>query len=125
MALNSYENMSRKNLLEYKKKYQAFRHHAWAGLGFLSVALAVRLILLESSEILTPIIFILMLYILIALLFTYKYRTGLSAPDETIKIQPSDEIEKEKIKAETEKKRLKLEKKKAKAEAKKEKKAKK
>ena len=116
MALSSYDTMSRKDLLEYKRKYQAFRHHAWAGLGFLSVALAVRLILLESSEILTPIIFILMLYILVALLFTYKYRLGLSAPDETIKIQPSDEIEKEKIKAETEKERLKFEKKKTKTE---------
>lgn len=122
MVLNSYDTMSRKDLLEYKKKYQAFRHHAWAGLGFLSVALAVRLILLESSDILTPIIFILMLYILVALLFTYKYRSGLSVPDETTTIQSSDEIEREKIKAKTEKERLKLEKKKTKTEAKKAKK---
>ena len=117
--------MSRKDLLEYKRRYQAFRHHAWAGLGFLSVALAVRLIFLESSDILTPIIFILMLYILVALLFTYKYRSGLSAPDETTTVQSSDKIEREKIKAKTEKERLKLEKKKAKTIAKKSKKAKK
>ena len=122
MALNSYDTMSRKDLLECKRKYQAFRHHAWAGLGFLSVALAVRLILLESSDILTPIIFILMLYILVALFFTYRYRSGLSVPDETTTIQSSDEIEREKIKAKTEKERLKLEKKKTKTEAKKAKK---
>ena len=48
--------MTPKDLYEYKRKYNAFRHHAWAGLGFLSVVLAIRLIFLDTSEFLTPII---------------------------------------------------------------------
>ncbi len=110
--------MKEKDLSEYKRKYHNFRHHAWAGLGFLSVVLAIRLIFLEQTEILTPIIVILAIYILVALLFTYIYRAGLSAPDQVVKVESSDEIEKEILNAEVEKERLKLEKKKAKAEVK-------
>ena len=110
--------MSQRNLSEYKKKYHAFRHHAWAGLGFLSVVLAIRLIFLESTELLTPIIVILALYILVALIFTYRYRAGVSIPDQVVKVETSAEIEKERLKTEVEKERLKDEKKKAKAEAK-------
>ena len=115
--------MTKKDLSGYKRKYQAFRHHAWAGLGFLSVLLAIRLILPESPKILTPIIFVLVVYVVIALLFTYRYRAGLSAKQEVV--HPSEELEKEKICAEVEKERLKVEKKKAKAESKKAKKTKK
>lgn len=117
--------MSTKDLIEYKKRYQAFRHHAWAGLGFLSVTLAIRLIFLESTVLLTPVIVILAIYILIALIFTYRYRGGLTASDEEVMVSPSIELEKEKIKADVEKKRLNLEKKKIKSEIKKEKKIKK
>jgi len=119
--------MNEKNLVEYKKKYHRYRHHAWAGLGFLSVFLAVRLILgIKAPDILDPIIFVVILYIVIALLFTYRFRAGLSAED-TIKTveQPNVEIEKARINAEVEKERLKVEKKKAKAETKAKKKAKK
>ena len=119
MVLNFYENMNSKDLSIYKRKYQIFRHHAWAGLGFLSVVLAFRLIFLESAQILTPIIVILAIYIIIALIFTYRYRMGLSTEDRVVKVETySDEIEKEKIKADVEKSRLKVEKKKSKAEAK-------
>ena len=114
--------MEKKDLSEYKRKYQTFRHHAWAGLGFLSVTLALRLIFPESAEVLTPIIFILVIYVVVALIFTYRYRLGLSAEEKIVKIPPSVELEKEKIGAEVEKQRLKLEKKKAKAETKKAKK---
>jgi len=110
--------MKGKDLSEYKRKYHNFRHHAWAGLGFLSVVLAIRLLFLKQTEILTPIVVILAIYILVALIFTYIYRSGLSAPDQVVKVEASDEIEKERISAEVEKERLKLEKKKAKAEAK-------
>ena len=105
--------MTRKDLSEYKRKYNAFRHHAWAGLGFLSVVLAIRLVLAEQAQFLTPIIFILIIHVVIALILTYKYRAGLSANETVVKVEPSAEIEKE---------RLKIEKKKAKAEAKKAKK---
>ena len=114
--------MNDKDLAEYKKNYNAFRHHAWAGLGFLSVGLAVRLIFPESSQILVPIIFVLIIYIVIALLFTYKYHSGLSITGRISQVHSSDEVEKEIIKSKLEKERLKIEKKKAKAELKKEKK---
>ena len=117
--------MTPKDLSEYKKKYHTFRHHAWAGLGFLSVVIAIRLLFPDTAHILTPVIVILAIYILVALIFTYKYRSGLFAKETVVQVEPSVEIEKEKLKAEVEKERLKLEKKKAKAEAKKSKKAKK
>ena len=116
--------MNERDLFEYKKKYLRFRHHAWAGLGILSVVLAIRLIFLKSTEILTPIIVILVIYILISIIFTYRYSSGLSAEDKTVVIEQNADVEKERINAEVVKERLKLEKKKAKAEAKKEKKSK-
>jgi hypothetical protein len=117
--------MSKKDFAQYKKKYQAFRHHAWAGLGFLSVSLAIRLIFPESTVMLTPVIVILAIYILIALIFTYRYREGLNASHEAKVVSPSIELEKEKLKTDIEKEKLKLQKKKAKSEIKKQKKAKK
>jgi membrane glycosyltransferase len=116
--------MEKKDLSTHKRKYQAFRHHAWAGLGFLSVALAIRIIFSESAYIyvLTPIIFALIIYIVVALILTYKYRIGLSSEEKIVQVEPSVELEKERLKAEVEKQRLKTEKKKAKAEAKKAKK---
>ena len=117
--------MIKKDILEYKRKYNIFRHHAWAGLGFLSVVLAIRIVFSKQAIFLTPIVVILLIYIIVALIFTYRYRIGLSAKVEDTQVKPTDEMEKELINAEIEKKRLKLEKKKAKAEAKKEKKSKK
>ena len=115
--------MTQKNLSDYKRKYQRFRHHAWAGLGFLSVVIAIRLIFYEQALLLTPIIVILAIYIVIALIFTYRYQVGLSAEDTVVKVEPSAEVEKERLKSEVEKERLKVEKKKVKAEAKAKKKA--
>ena len=116
MVLNFYEKMNNKDLSTYKRKYQIFKHHAWAGLGFLAVLFAIRVVFPLSTQILSPIIFVLIVYIVVALIFTYKYRAGLSAKEEVL--SPSKELEKEKIKADVEKSRLKVEKKKTKAEAK-------
>ena len=113
--------MNRKDLSEYGRKYNAFRHHAWAGLGFLSVLLVIRIIVPSLSEIIHPILAVLVIYVVVSLLFTYKYRAGLTG-EKVIQIQPSDEIEKERMKVEVERERLKVEKKKAKIEAKKAKK---
>jgi hypothetical protein len=110
--------MSKKNVSTYKRKYQAFRHHAWAGLGFLSVLLAIRVIFPESSGILTPVIFVLIVYVVVALLLTYRYRAGVPVKEEAIQDQPSNKVEKEILRADIEKERLKVEKKKAKAEVK-------
>jgi len=122
--------MSEKDLSEYKRKYHISRHHAWAGLGFLTITGILKTVLHDRFPdiIFLPILTILIIYILIAIIFTYRYHSGLSAPSESEKIiqiqQPSD-VEKEKINAEVEKERLKIEKKKAKAQIKAEKKAKK
>jgi hypothetical protein len=117
--------MTKKNLAEYKRKYNAYRHHAWAGLGFLAVFSIITALLPEHTQVLTPFIFILIIYVVVALILTYRYRSGLAAEDTVVKTEPSVEIEKERLNAEVEKERLKVEKKKSKAEAKKEKKAKK
>jgi len=123
--------MPKKDLAGYKRKYDMYRHHAWAGGILLSVLLAVRA-LLEISEfsnipdfIILPVGVILVIYILISIFFTYKYRSGLTVTQEQKIIQvktSSDDLEKEKIRADVEKERSKLEKKKAKSEAKKQKK---
>lgn len=111
----------KKNSIDYKKRYGFIRHHAWAGLGFLSVLLAIRILFPEISELLQPILVIIIVYIVISLLLTYRYYKGVS--DSKINIQLSDEIQKVKIHSDIEKKRLKLEKKKLKAAAKAEKKS--
>ena len=67
-----------------------------------------------------PIGILLIVYILIALFFTYKYSSGLAAEQKTVQ-----EVHVHTDNAEVEKQRLKVEKKKAKAEAKKAKKSKK
>jgi len=116
--------MEKKDLSDYKKRYDLWRHHAWAGGILLSVLLALRFFL-ELSEfedipdfIILPIGILLVCYVLISLFFTYRYRSGLYAEQQqVIRIESSsDGVEKE---------RLKVEKKKAKAEAKKAKKSKK
>ena len=109
--------MKEKDLSKYKRKYEISRHHAWAGTAFLSVLLALRYLVASiPNEIFIPIGSILALYILIGLVFTYKYSAGLSAGQRAD--YKSEELEKEEIRAEVEKKRLKLEKKRAKAKAK-------
>lgn len=114
--------MPNKDLVEYKKKYDLYRYHAWAGGILLSLLLAIRA-LLEISNfsdipdfIILPIGFILVVYVSISIIFTYKYRAGLNFQQDHKIIQVntiSDNIEKE---------RLKLEKKKVKSEVKKQKK---
>ena len=90
-----------------RRKYDIFRHHAWAGLALLSIFLAVRYFIPFPDWISLPVVFSLVLYSLVALVFTYKYSSALSA--EGPHPSRSGEVEKE---------RLKLEKKKIKAELK-------
>jgi len=123
--------MNKKDLSEYKRKYDISRHHAWAGSVLLAVLVATRGFLELSKidvndNIVVILGIILVIYILISVLLTYKYRSGLSSEQkkvvEVYHHDSKDDLEKEKIRADLEKERLKLEKKKAKAEAKKAKK---
>jgi len=108
--------MAKKNLPEYKRKYDISRHHAWAGLGFLAILAALRVVIPDLAPILQPILFLLIIYILISLILTYRYRAGLTAPI----VQPDH-----KDSADLKKQQVKLEKKKAKTQVKIEKKRKK
>lgn len=110
-----------KNLSEYKRKYDVARHHAWAGSVILAILVAIRgffeLSKIDINDwIIVTLGLILVFYVLISVVFTYKYRAGLSSVQKNVvevKIE-SDNLKKE---------RLKIEKKKAKTEAKKTKKA--
>ena len=104
-----------KKKTELKRKYDIFRHHAWAGTVLLSVLLALR-IFLEISDItfipdsiILSIGIIIVLYTLISLFLTYKYRSGIST-DKNVEIKPLDIKHSEKI----EKQKYKIEKKKIK-----------
>ena len=74
-------------------QYQRFHHHAWAGTVLLTILLSLR-IFLEISEItVDDRIFLigglaLILYILISLFYTYRYRFG-AQKDE---LQPSTSV---------------------------------
>ena len=118
--------MTEKDLSEYKRRYDIARHHAWAGSVLLAVLLAIR-IFLETSDFgideydlfIITIGVILVIYTLVAIFFTYKYRSGLIVNERQIEVHfSSSYLEKNKIQAEVEKERLKLEKKKVKSEAK-------
>ncbi len=126
--------MSKKDLSEYKRKYDVVRHHAWAGSVILAVLLATRGFLelskIEVNDTFFVIIgLIIIVYTLFSVFLTYRYRSGLNSEQKKIvEIHHHDskeDLEKKKIDAKIEKERLKLEKKKAKAEAKKLKKEKK
>lgn len=120
--------MNKEKLFEYRKKYEIYRHHAWAGSIFLSVILALR-IFLEimgfkdiPDYIFLPIGLIIICYMIISVMLTYRYQKGLKAAEtkQVIEIKTSsDEVEKEKIKAKLEKKKAKLEAKKLKKHGKK------
>jgi len=126
--------MSKRDLSEYKRKYDVSRHHAWAGSVILAILVATRGFL-ELSKInvndtfFVVIGLIIIVYTLFSVFLTYRYRSGLNSEQKKIvevhHHDSKDDLEKKKIDAKIEKERLKLEKKKAKAEAKKLKKEKK
>jgi hypothetical protein len=121
--------MNEKRLAEYKRKYDISRHHAWAGSVILAIVLAIRIFLETTNIMINDWIIIIIggivvIYTLSAVIFTYKYRSGLSSEQKIIEIHTNSEnIDKEILKSKLEKERLKIEKKKAKSEAKKVKKS--
>ncbi|MFO8132920.1 MAG: hypothetical protein R6U10_03155 [Thermoplasmatota archaeon] len=98
--------MNTRDRREYRRRYQRFHHHAWAGSIMLSLLLALR-IFLEISDvdvddwIFLPVGVILLGYTLTALFYTYRYREGLEAGEAT-----SDEVEQERIRADVETERI-------------------
>jgi H+/gluconate symporter-like permease len=109
-----------------KQIYENARHHAWAGSVLLALLLAVRIILETTNTdiddtIIIGIAVVLIFYTLISVIFTYKFRSGISEVSEQ-KIVHIHKSEDAKQDSKLEKERLKLEKKKAKAEVKKKKK---
>ena len=110
------------DLTEYKRRYDVYRHHAWAGTAFLSVLLALRYIIPGFPHYLfIPLSTLLILYIVVSLLYTFKYRHGLFAGQ--LPVRGPEELEEAKRRTKVEKERGKAEKKRAKAEAKARKKA--
>lgn len=113
------EHMGKKDLAEYQRKYAFYRHHAWAGAILLSVVFALHYLFDIESRILYPLIVALVIYIIVALFFTYKYHMGLGVRAEEIStLSPKTQEKKIKYDTQVEKARLKREKKQVKAEVK-------
>lgn len=111
--------MTSKDYREYRKRYQRYHHHAWAGTVMLSLLLALR-IFLEISDIpvddrfIVPLGVLLIAYTSVALFLSYRYRSGLEAEEE----RTSEAVERARLEAEVERERIRAEEKMAKAEAK-------
>ncbi len=84
-------------------KYERYRHHAWAGLGFLSVFIAIKYFVSLPDSLSFAIVMILSIYIIYAIIMSYLY----SGEMERGKEGKGGEMEKERIKLE--KKRIKAE----------------
>ena len=111
-ARHSYLPMTTQAQNNYRRKYDISRHHAWAGLGFLSVALALRYLFPSlPNRVSSAAILILIVYILFWLSLTYRYRSGLREESPSERMQAP--LGKERV--ELDKIRLKLEKKRSKA----------
>jgi len=115
------------SLQPIRAQYDIARHHAWAGTVLLSVLLAIRIIIEMAETRLIPDIvfislgFIIVIYTLGALLFTFRYRNALKQKEQEKYEKTLSTTEKStKIQA---KKQYKIEKKKAKNQLKKEKKS--
>lgn len=113
-----------------KKKYEISRHHAWAGSILLAILLAIRIFfetsdINEYNQIILIIGFIIIVYMLISLILTYRYRSSLTFDDKTINVMLSSNNLEERGKNQKHVKNLtKIEKKKAKEKLKKLKKSK-
>jgi hypothetical protein len=110
-------NGKQKKMREYKRKYEIYRHHAWAGLGLLTVFLAIQYLYPHlPSWFFFTILTGLIVYILIGLIGTYRYRMGLNAQENTPQV--SQGLSSASFDEKKEKNRVKIEKKRQKAEVK-------
>ena len=90
--------MNKKTKKDYKHRYAIAKHHAWAGSVLLAILGALRWFISDNEYpkqdlyfIITGIIII--VYILIALFFTYRFRSGLSQNEEIIQRQKTSNDE--------------------------------
>ena len=116
--------MNQSKINRYKRNYAMARHHAWAGSVLLAILGAIRWFIADTPSQQKDLLFItagiiLIIYILISLFFTYRYRSGL-AEQQSINSQPSSSQDINTISQSdlSAKEREKIEKKKAKAETK-------
>ncbi|MBS3748099.1 MAG: hypothetical protein KGY65_03240 [Candidatus Thermoplasmatota archaeon] len=82
--------MTNTNKSEYKRKYAMAKHHAWAGSVLLAILGAIRWFTDDTEWYQKDIIFILagvliIIYILIALVFTYQFRSGLATEETNVR----------------------------------------
>ena len=99
----------------FRRKYDIFKHHAWAGTVLLSILLTFRYVVKSfPASIFTLLFLIIAVYILIALFLTYRFRKGLYGKRESAGIVQFEN----RIRSKIEKNRIKIAKKEAKAEAK-------
>lgn len=83
-------SMNQNKKAEYKRKYAMAKHHAWAGSVLLAILGAMRWFVMDTTYPHKDLFFIiagilLIIYILIALVFTYRFRSGLA--EEEIQFQ--------------------------------------
>ena len=108
------------DLSDIKKKYAISKHHAWAGSILLAILLAVRIFfetsnINEYNQIILIIGLFIIIYMIISLIFTYKYRLGLIVDEKPVNLSiSSNNIEKSKNNEKFNKNIAKIEKKKAK-----------
>lgn len=108
------------DLSNIRKKYAISKHHAWAGSILLAILLAVRIFfetsnINEYNKIILIIGLFIIIYMIISLIFTYKYRLGLTIDEKPINLSiSSNNIENSKNNEKFNKNIAKIEKKKAK-----------
>ncbi|RLF26785.1 MAG: hypothetical protein DRN01_03930 [Thermoplasmata archaeon] len=94
-------------------RYEWYRHHAWAGLGFLSLLVALRYVFFLPNWFFVPVLLLLVVYVAVALVGTYRYSGEFLKQDkgrEKVAVSANGKAD-----FKTEKTRLKLEKKRLKA----------
>jgi hypothetical protein len=85
-------------------KYRWYKHHAWAGLAILSIVVVIRSIFIIPNWIFVSIVLLLILYVTVALVGTYRYSKSILRQSGN-RILVNDGMEKARLKLE--KKRVK------------------
>ena len=89
--------MVKKDFVDYRRKYEIFTHHAWAGTAFLSILLALRYFVGAIPHyIFIPLGTLLIVYILIAVLDTYIERASRNGTNPISRLnRPANQVPKQ------------------------------